>query len=88
MGNEIGQDRHTIVYGWKKPKINYRLVGRNGETLYGTLQGFETPAGMKKNLIAVATALCEPSVLTKRIEVRWLKDRKSKIVIKKENWWV
>ena len=38
----------------KKSEWNYRLVGKNGKTLYATNQGWKRKKGMLNNIDAVA----------------------------------
>lgn len=47
-----------IIRKKKNGLFDYKLIGKNGELLYDTRQGFETKGGVKKNIRAVAEYYC------------------------------
>lgn len=73
-----GSGKNTIppkIQYWETDggKMNYRLkVFHAGDVdvLYGTVQGFERIAGVKKNVDAVRTALNNPQLVWEKISGR------------------
>lgn len=76
------------VHLWTSPKINYRLVGKNGETLYATQQNFERINGVKRNLQAILAALNYQDSFKASFDVavKFYRNRKSKKCLKEELW--
>lgn len=82
------QKRSAYIRAWKQPKLQYRMVGKNGETLYNPGQGFENVGGMKKNAKAILEAFTQGHLIeiSGMIDVKWYDSRRSKTVVKEETW--
>lgn len=77
---KITAPKSVHIIAWLNPKINYRIVGKNGETLLACQQGFERMSGLNKNLRAVAF-LFQGEYFPATVKIYWVLNRSSKKII-------
>lgn len=78
---KIEQPKGVHILAWSSPRISYRIIAKNGETLLACSQGFERESGLRKNLYALSDLFLMGQSAVE-IKIYWVKNRASKTILK------
>lgn len=71
------------VVAWSSPRISYRIIAKNGETLLACSQGFERESGLRKNIASLSDLFLDRLAFQSAVEIKiyWVNNAKSKTII-------